>query len=243
MRNVLILGANSDMAIALAKLYVSKKYHVTLASRGLSDLQILKNDMEIRYNSSVNVVQFDACDFSSHKSFFDRLLPKPDITVCFFGYLGDQKVAEVNWEESRRIIDTNYTGAVSILNLIALSYELQKSGTIVGVSSVAGDRGRQSNYIYGSAKAGFTAYLSGMRNRLFHSNVHVMTVKPGFVNTKMTDGLNTPKPLTAQPEQVAKAIFNGINNKKNVIYVLGMWRFIMLIIVLIPEFIFKKLKM
>lgn len=243
MKNVLILGANSDMGIALAKLYASQKYNLTLASRRISHLQTIKNDLQIRYNTEVTAIEFDACNYGSHKAFYQNLTDKPDITICFFGYLGDQKVAENNWEESKRIIETNYTGAVSILNIIANTYELQKSGVIVGVSSVAGDRGRQSNYVYGSAKAGFTAYLAGLRNRLYHSSVHVMTVKPGFVNTKMTDGLKLPKPITANPEDVAKAIIAGINKKKNTIYVLWMWRWIMLIITLIPEFVFKKLKM
>ncbi|HYG38802.1 MAG TPA: SDR family oxidoreductase [Cytophagales bacterium] len=243
MKNILILGANSDMGIALARLYASQKFNVMLASRGVSQLQAIKNDLQIRYNTQVSAFEFDACKYESHKKFFEELTYRPDITICFFGYLGDQKIAESNWEEAQRIINTNFTGAVSILNIIANAYELQQSGVIVGVSSVAGDRGRQSNYIYGSAKAGFTAYLSGLRNRLFHANVHVMTVKPGFVNTKMTDGLKLPKPITAQPDQVAKSIIHGINKKKNIIYVLWMWRWIMVIITLIPEFIFKKLKM
>ena len=116
-------------------------------------------------------------------------------------------------------------------------------GTIVGISSVAGDRGRQSNYIYGSAKAAFTAYLSGLRNDMYHKGVHVLTVKPGFVATRMTEHLDLPGPITAQPDEVADKIIKGIEKKKNIIYVRWMWRYIMLIITLIPEFIFKRLKM
>jgi decaprenylphospho-beta-D-erythro-pentofuranosid-2-ulose 2-reductase len=241
MRNILILGAGSDMAIPLARIYSSKKDRVILASR--TPMVKLQEDLKIRYNSEVYALPFDALDYSSHESFYKNLPGIPDIVICFFGYLGDQKRAEKEWDEAHKIIETNYTGAVSILNLAAQNMELQNSGVIVGVSSVAGERGRQSNYIYGSAKAGFSTYLQGLRNRLFHSNVHVMTVKPGFVDTKMTEGLNLPKPLTANPEQVAKAIVKGVESKKNVIYVLGMWRLIMLIIKSIPEFIFKKLKL
>ena len=241
MKNILILGAGSDMAVALARLYASRKYRIMLAGRG--DLSKLREDLKIRFNAEVFDLPFDALNYSSHQTFYSNLPYKPDITICFFGYLGDQKKAEKDWMESSKIIETNFTGAVSILNIIAQTLEIQKSGVIVGVSSVAGERGRQSNYIYGSAKAGFTTYLQGLRNRLYHSNVHVMTVKPGFVDTKMTEGLNLPKPLTAQPEQVAKAIIKGIEKEKNVIYVLGVWWLIMLIIKSIPEFIFKRLKM
>jgi short-subunit dehydrogenase len=118
-----------------------------------------------------------------------------------------------------------------------------KQGVIVGISSVAGERGRQSNYIYGSAKAGFTAYLSGLRNRLQKENVHVLTVLPGFVYTKMTENLKLPKPLTAAPEEVGVAVYNGVVKRKNVVYVRWMWRWIMLIIKLVPESMFKKLKL
>jgi short-subunit dehydrogenase len=130
-----------------------------------------------------------------------------------------------------------------MLNLLSRAFVKRGSGTIVGISSVAGDRGRKSNYIYGSAKAGFTAYLSGLRNELFHSGVHVVSVLPGFVNTNMTAGLKLPPLITAQPEEVASAIYQAIRKKKNVVYVKWMWRYIMCIIKSIPEFIFKKMKL
>ena len=163
--------------------------------------------------------------------------------LCTFGYLGDHLAAQENWEECNAIIESNFSGAVSILNIIANALERKGSGIIVGVSSVAGYRGRQSNYLYGSAKAGFTAYLSGLRNRLYHSNVHVVTVNPGFVATKMTEGLKLPPLLTARPEQVAKSIFIAVERKRNVIYVLPVWRWIMFVIGLIPESVFKKLRL
>jgi short-subunit dehydrogenase len=119
----------------------------------------------------------------------------------------------------------------------------RKSGTIIGISSVAGERGRMSNYLYGSAKAGFTAYLSGLRNRLFHTGVHVMSVQPGFVYTRMTESLTLPPLLTAKPEQVAADIYKAAAGGKNVIYTKWFWRYIMLIIKSIPEFMFKKLKL
>ncbi len=240
---VLLLGATSDMATALARYFGSKGYNLQLAGRDLEQLHVLGTDVKIRHNISVDVLELDALDFESHQDLYDGLATKPDIAILIFGYLGDHKKAIYDWSEAERILNTNYVGAVSILNVIATDFEKRKSGMIVGISSVAGDRGRQSNYLYGSAKAGLTAYLSGMRNRLFHSGVHVLTVKPGFVRTKMTEGLTLPPLITAEPDQVAKRIFSAIEKKKNTIYVLPIWAMIMLVIKSIPEFVFKKMKL
>lgn len=243
MKSVLVLGAGSDIAIAIARQFAYHQYHLILAGRNLSNLHKIQKDIAIKYNTSVEVVAFDARELNAHKTFIAELKHLPEITVCSFGYLGDQQEAQKNNKEAVEIIETNYTGAVSILNLIADQYADQQKGIIVGISSVAGDRGRQSNYIYGSAKAGFSTYLSGLRNRLFRCNCHVMEVKPGFVATKMTQNLDLPPLLTAKPEDVALKVYKGVKHKKNVIYVLGIWRYIMLIIRNIPEFIFKKLKL
>ena len=123
--------------------------------------------------------------------------------------------------------------------MIASDFEQRKSGFIVGITSVAGDRGRKSNYLYGSAKAALTVYLSGLRNRLYESQVHVMTVKPGFVATKMTEDMDLPEKLTAQPDEVADDIFNSQQKNKNVIYTKWIWRWVMLVIKAIPEWKFK----
>jgi decaprenylphospho-beta-D-erythro-pentofuranosid-2-ulose 2-reductase len=243
MPTVLILGAASDMAVAIAKQYASKGYHVQLAARNISRLQALQSDIGIRYNVQCSLHEFDALNYESHQAFFDGLAQKPEIAVCVFGYLGDNETARVNWKEAATIIHTNYTGAVSILNVISNHFASQKSGTIIGISSVAGERGRQSNYMYGSAKAGFTAYLSGLRNRMFHENVHVASVQPGFVYTRMTENMKLPPLLTAKPEDVANTVFNAGAKKKNVVYVKWFWRWIMLIIKSVPEFMFKKLKL
>ncbi|MHA4808155.1 SDR family oxidoreductase [Flavitalea flava] len=243
MPTVLLLGASSDMAVAIARNFAEKGYHIQLAARKASRLQPLQSDLSIRYNTVCTIHEFDAEKPAEHQAFFQSLETKPDVTVSVFGYLGEQKQAETDWKEAERIIQVNYTGAVSILNIVANFYETQQKGTIVGISSVAGERGRQSNYLYGSAKAGFTAYLSGLRNRLFHHNVHVVSVQPGFVYTKMTENLPLPKLLTATPQDVAATIYKAIQKKKNTVYVKWFWRWIMLIIKSIPEFIFKKLKM
>lgn len=243
MNAVLILGATSDVAVACAHTYAGEKNKLYLAGRDQKALEVLAGDIHIRYQVEVVPCVFDAMKFEDHQQFWDQLNPKPNMTICVFGLLGDQAISATNWSACKAVIDSNYTGAVSILNIVANTYEQQKTGTIVGISSVAGERGRQSNYIYGSAKAGFTAYLSGLRNRLTASGVHVLTVKPGFINTRMTEHLTLPKPLTAQPEQVAKAIAKAVRNKRNVLYVLPIWRLVMLIIRNIPEGIFKKLKL
>lgn len=243
MASVLILGAASDMAIALADQYASKGYNLILAARNSGRLSTISSDIKIKWNVTCDLYDFDALDFKSHKEFFSSLKEKPEITICVFGYLGDQEKGMEDWKESERIIHSNYTGAVSILNIIASNYAEIKSGFIVGISSVAGERGRQSNFLYGSAKAGFTAYLSGLRNSMFHKNVHVLTVLPGFVYTSMTEHLKLPPLLTAKPEDVALSIYNGVRKKKNVIYVKWFWRWIMLIIKMVPEFVFKKMKL
>lgn len=243
MDSVLILGASSDVGKALAVKYAQGNYEIYLAGRNSEKLDPLKSDIEIRYNTKVFTFQFDAENYHEHVPFVEALPALPDIVICVFGYLGKQDEAQGKWSEAEKIINTNYTGAVSALECFAARYEAQKSGTIVGISSVAGERGRQSNYFYGSSKAAFTAYLSGLRNRLYKSKVHVVTVKPGFIDTKMTAGMDLPGPLTASPEQVSNAIFKAVGKKKNTIYVLGIWRLIMYIIKTIPEPIFKRLKL
>ena len=243
MSTILILGAASDMGVAIAKKYAQQGDAIQLAARGVQRLKALQSDIAIRYNVACTVHEFDAVNFTSHQAFFDQLPVKPDTTICVFGYLGENETARANWTESERIIHTNYTGAVSVLNVVSNYYASQKKGTIVGISSVAGERGRQSNYIYGSAKAGFTAYLSGLRNRMFPEGVHVVTVQPGFVYTRMTENLTLPPLLTAQPEAVADTVYKAAAKKKNVVYVKWFWRWIMLIIKSIPEFMFKKLKL
>jgi decaprenylphospho-beta-D-erythro-pentofuranosid-2-ulose 2-reductase len=231
------------MAIALSKKYAAAGYGLQLAARDTGRLRPLHSDLSIRYNVPCSLHEFDAAQPGQHPAFFAGLTPQPDITISVFGYLGDQQLAQSDWKECERIILANYTGAVSILNIVADSYAARQNGTIVGISSVAGERGRQSNYFYGSAKAGFTAYLSGLRNRLFPQGVHVLTVKPGFVYTRMTDNMPLPALLTATPEQVANDVYRAVLKKSNVIYTRWFWRWIMLLIRNIPEPIFKKMKL
>ena len=243
MKQILILGATSDIATATAHEFARSGFGIQLAGRNLENLAVIEKDLKVRFDVPVSSHFFDAEDYKSHQSFWSKLPQRPDVVLCAFGYLGKQEKGQEDWEEALRIIQINYTGAVSILNLVANSYEEQGYGAIIGISSVAGERGRQSNYLYGSAKAGFTAYLSGMRNRLAKKGVPVLTVKPGFVRTRMTEGLDLPKPLTAEPQQVGKAIYKAFRSKEDVIYTLPVWRLIMQNIRLIPEGVFKKMNL
>ena len=243
MPTVLILGAASDMALAIAKTFAEHKYAIQLAGRNAAKLAAFQSDIQVRYNVACTLHEFDALNYASHAAFFDQLQPKPDVTICVFGVMYEEEDAFNDFALAEKMINTNYTGAVSILNTVARYYRTQKQGTIVGISSVAGERGRQSKLVYGSAKAAFSAYLDGLRNLLFKDGVHVVTVKPGFVYTKMTEDLKLPAPLTAHPEEVGKAIYTAVQKKKNTVYVRWMWKWVMLIIKSIPEFQFKKMKL
>ena len=242
--NLLILGANSDVAWATAKIFAARSgASLILASRDLELLEKKAGDIQARYNGSARAVAFDALDYGSHKKFYADLQPKPDGVVLAFGHMEDQQAAQNDFNAARKIIDTNFTGAASILEIIAADFQKRGTGFIVGISSVAGDRGRQSNYFYGAAKAALTAYLSGLRNRLSKSNVHVITVLPGFIHTKMTAQIELPGLLTASPEQVAKDIHTAYTKSRNMIYTRWFWRWIMIIIKSIPETIFKRLSL
>ena len=243
LNNILILGAHSDIAIAVAHRFAEAGYQIQLAARNINNLAADKSDIELRHQVNVTLHEFDALDTTSHSYFVEQLTILPNITVCAVGYMGVQAENEREIKEASLVIRSNYEGPVSILSVLANCFEARGCGCLVGISSVAGERGRASNYVYGSAKAGFTAFLSGLRNRLAKKGVHVVTVLPGFVTTKMTEGMDLPKKLTAQPKEVANAIFNAVQKKQNIIYTRPVWRFIMIIIRNIPEQIFKRLKL
>ena len=242
--NLLILGANSEIAHSLAKEFANAEHAaIYLASRDTDVLEKKAADMKIRFGVDAHALFFDALNLSSHRDFYESLNPKPDGVILAFGYLGDQKSAQNNFDEAQHIIDINLTGSVSILEIIAADFERRGHGFVIAIASVAGERGRQSNYIYGAAKGGLAIYLSGLRNRLCKRNVRVMTVLPGFVKTKMTESLELPEKLTASPEQAAQDIFRAYQKGKDIVYTKWFWRWIMLIIRLIPEKIFKRLSL
>lgn len=237
---VLVIGSQSDIGKAVARAYADEGYDLYLASRNARNSDDFASDIQIRTGQQAMCIELDILDFPTHQSCYDALDAKPVGVISVVGYLGDQKLAQSNFAESRKIIDTNYTGIVSFLNIVADDFESRGKGFIVGISSVAGDRGRKSNYVYGSSKAALSVYLSGLRNRLSRANVQVLTVKPGFVNTRMTANLDLPGALTVQPEDVATAIIKGQKRNRDVIYVHWIWRSVMLMIRCIPDFIFRK---
>ena len=240
---VLILGARSDIGLAIAHSFAEAGHPIQLAARNAETLATDQADISLRHSVDVSLVEFDVLDISQHEAFVDGLGTLPQIAVCAVGLMGDQAVSERDPVAASVVMRSNYEGPSSILAVLANRFEQRGSGTLVGISSVAGDRGRATNYIYGSAKAGFTAFLSGLRNRLAGKGVHVLTVLPGFVATRMTEGMNLPAKLTAQPDAVAVAVRQAVDKKRNVIYVKPVWYLIMMIIRNIPEAIFKKMKL
>ena len=245
MSTVLILGATSAIASALAREFAAHKFDLVLGGRDREELSALASDLSLRHGVRAGILPFDALDTTPHASTLHSYLSEAGDTlagaiVCI-GYLGDQAKGQSDWEEARLILETNFTGCVSALNILANYFEPRRAGFICALSSVAGDRGRQSNYLYGAAKAGLTAYLQGLRNRLYRSKVTVITIKPGFVDTRMTYG----RPglfLLASPESVAKGIYKAIGKRKDVVYLPGFWRFIMLLVQSIPEAVFKRMR-
>ena len=238
---ILIIGAKSDIAKAIARKYAKEGYNLYLAARNANTLDDLASDLKIRFDCNVQCLELDILDYDSHQLFYDGLKEQPLGVISAIGYLGDQAKAETDFEEAKLQIATNFTGIVSFFNIVAADFEQRKSGFLCGISSVAGDRGRKSNFIYGASKAALSTYLSGLRNRLYPSGVQVLTVKPGFVATKMTAGLDLPEKLTASPERVANDVFRAQQKKKNMLYTLWIWRWIMLVIRNIPEWQFKKM--
>lgn len=238
MTHILILGASSDIGYELAKQSLEKGHTCTLSIKDETAKSTLQQ--KLPKTDAISYVEIDF-EKDSPKESLQKLKKLPDTVICLIGYLGDQKKALSNLSERQKIINLNYLSLVQFLSEIAEKFKERKSGTIVGISSVAGDRGRKSNFYYGSAKAGFTAFLSGLRAELYPYNVHVITIRPGFMKTKMTAHLKLPKLITLTPDQAAKQILTAIKNKKNDIYIGKCWAYIMFIVKRIPENIFKKL--
>lgn len=240
---VLILGAGSDIGRACAHFFAAKGHTIQLAARAPDRLTADQTDLQLRYGVSVSLHAVDALETDTHADFVQALPVLPDVAISVIGLLGTHTKNLKDTASAVQILRSNFEGPATLLGALATRFEARGSGTLVGVSSVAGNRGRASNYIYGAAKAGFTAYLSGLRHRLFPSGVHVVTVLPGFVDTAMTQGMNLPPRLTAQPGQVAEAIYYAIVKKRNIIYFKPIWRVIMAIIWALPEEVFKRTRL
>ena len=245
MRKTLIIGATSAIAQDLAKLFAEAGDSICLVARSESKLSILADDLKLRGASSVAVQSMDVLEYERHQSVVDSAvesLDGLDLVVIAHGTLPDQAACQQSLDMTKKEFEVNALTTISLLTHLANYFEEKQRGSIVVISSVAGDRGRQSNYVYGAAKGAVTIFLQGLRNRLAKSGVNVVTVKPGFVDTPMT--ADFPKgALWASSERVAKDINNAIDGQKSIAYVPWFWRYIMLIIKSIPEVIFKKLSL
>ena len=237
--SVLIIGANSSIARALCHRLARRQWGLVLAGRDAVELDKNAADLRIRYRSQVRVEPFDALDEQSRDTLLDRSGEITGVVLCH-GYLPLERTAT----EVLKTLEINLTSAMLLLEQAAICLERRRSGFIAAISSVAGDRGRQSNYLYGAAKAGLSTYLAGLRNRLYPAGVHVLTVKPGFVETPMTAGLINPdSPLVSSPDRVAAAIDRAILRRRDVIYTPWFWSPIMRLIRSVPEPLFKRLKL
>ena len=239
----LILGATSPIARELAARYAADGDAVFVAARDDEEVRRIASDLSIRHRAQIRGGTFDALDTGSHAAFLDEVeaeLGPVEVAVLAFGAMGEQERSQEQISAARRVIDTNYTGAVSVCELLAERMSARGRGAIVGISSVAGERGRKSNYIYGSAKGAFTLYLGGLRNRLASEGVNVLTVKLGFVDTRMTFGLDSPIPK-ATPEDTARAIHAAQRRGQDVLWYPRFWAPIMGVIKSIPERFFKKM--
>ena len=243
-RSALILGASSDIARACARRLAAEGYAILmLAGRDPAALTLQAEDLRIRHRTTVSVHAYDALNPEGVAGFVDGLGTVPDVVICAVGLLGVQAESQADPAAALRVMRSNFEGPALVLGVLAERMVARGSGTIVGISSVAGERGRASNYVYGAAKAGFTAFLSGLRNRLNGSGVRVVTVLPGFVATRMTAGMPLNPRLTAQPDEVATAIARAIARGRDVVWVRPVWRLIMAIIRALPEPVFKRTRL
>jgi short-subunit dehydrogenase len=244
MKKILIVGATSAIAESVARRYAAQGAALFLLGRNVERLEVIAGDLRNRGAEKVWTDRFEAGDFDSFEGILVKAFKQAggfDVVLVAYGTLGDQQACERSLEETVRELQTNAVGTIALLTLLARMMEVRKHGTIAVISSVAGDRGRPSNYVYGSAKAAVTTFCEGLRGRLFRSGVHLLTVKPGMVDTPMTGGMELPKLLLARPEQVAGDIVAGIEKGWDVLYTPWYWRYVMTAIVHIPVKIFRKL--
>lgn len=239
-----IIGTTSAMGLAFARKCASEGAQLLITTRKAVDAKPLVSDLHIRGAKEITSVTLDLGKTGGSAELLERVSTIPgEINVAFFaGSMSEQSQLNADPLLAARTYTENLIGPADCLQRLALIMEERGCGTIIALSSVAGDRGRASNYSYGSAKAGWSAFLSGLRNRLHDAGVKVVTVKPGFVDTDMTWGLPGLF-LVASPDAVAERLWQARLGRKDVIYVPGFWRWIMLIIRLIPEPVFKKLKL
>jgi decaprenylphospho-beta-D-erythro-pentofuranosid-2-ulose 2-reductase len=237
---VVILGARSTIAMAIAHEFAKNGHPVHLIARTSHEPDA--EDMRIRFGVDVHYHELDLAD---SERFLDLIkgIPALGIVVSVLGRQEDETRTYTDVDYVQEIVAGNYSIPILTAELSASVLEEKGGGTFIGISSVAGDRGRQGNYLYGSAKAGYTAYLSGLRNKLGKTNTHVVTVRPGIIRTPLTSKQDFPPALMGEASTVAKDVYVAMQKKKNNIYTPWFWRWIMLVIRSVPEFVFKKLNL
>ena len=243
MKKVLVLGATSAIAQATVRRLAARGAALYLVGRHPERLQAVAQDARTRGAVRVESEALDLDELERHEALVERAaqaLEGLDGALLAHGILGDQERAQASYAETEKVLRTNFLSAVSLLTPLANRFETQRAGTLVVISSVAGDRGRQSNYVYGASKGALSIFLQGLRNRLAPAGVAVVTVKPGFVDTPMTAAMKK-NPLFASPDSVARGILHAVDTRRDEVYLPDFWRPIMFLIRGIPEGIFKRL--
>lgn len=246
MKHVLIIGATSGIAIACARLWATQGHRLFLAARDTGKLDALAADLRVRGAIAVETFKLDANDLEQHIPLLKaatQTMGSLDVALIAHGTLPDQTACEADALLTLREFANNGTSTIALLTVLAQHFEQQKQGHLAVITSVAGDRGRPSNYVYGSAKAAVSVFCEGLRARLFKVGVSLTDIRPGFVATPMTQGLPLPAPLVAQPDAVARRILEGIDRRVDVLYAPGFWALIMFVIRNIPSAVFKRLKL
>ena len=243
MKKILIIGGTSAIAVEIARIYANRGDGIFLLARDKEKVEQVAQDLKTRGASIIGYAVADLADTDKHQQLLRearQTLGEIDIAVIAHGSLSDQAVCNNSYAETEKELRVNLLSPISFMTNLAADFENRRSGHLVVLSSVAGERGRKSNYIYGTAKGALSIFAAGLRNRLFESGVKVTTVKPGFVDTPMTDKLKKGF-LFAKADIVAEAIVRAVDQGKENIYVPWFWRLIMRIIREIPEPIFKRL--
>jgi short-subunit dehydrogenase len=243
-KKILIAGATSAIARAYARTAAENGDALFLVARSEPRLEETASDLKLRGAATVGTFVMDLRETNRFPELIaaaEKSMSGLDTLLVAHGTLTDQDAAQTDMSLLGREIETNFTSAAALMTLVANKFEANKAGAIGVITSVAGDRGRQKNYMYGAAKAGLIAYASGLRGRLLPAGVSVTDIRPGFVDTPMT--ASVPKgPLFAQADAVGRSIYKAIDKRKDVVYVPGFWRFIMMGIKSVPEPIFKRMK-
>ncbi|WP_018085590.1 SDR family oxidoreductase [Desulfurispora thermophila] len=247
-QRIVILGATSAIAAACARLWVARGNSLFLVGRNANKLESLLADLRVRGSPEQQIAGMaaDLNDFHRHEEIFvraEQALGGLDVVLIAHGTLSEQRACEQSVDLTMQEIRTNALSVISLLTIAANKMEAQGSGTLAVISSVAGDRGRQSNYVYGAAKGMVTLFMQGLRNRLARRGVAVVTIKPGFVDTPMTAHIEKKGALWASPETIARGIVDAVEKGRDVVYLPRIWRLIMLVIRHIPEGIFKRMSL